>query len=82
MQENNYLVIIVGYIHARQYDNMLSTVTKLQSEALKVSDQVASVETSVETLIKESQGIFLNGPTPLETAQGIKDKVAEARQVV
>lgn len=73
MRENNALVFKEGQLHIRQKE-MLSTITKLQSEALQVSDQVASMETRVETLIKESQGIFLNGPTPLETMKDIIDE--------
>ena len=49
---------------------------------MQVNDQVASIETRVETLIKESQIIFLNKPTSFGTMQTIVQKDIEARQAV
>ena len=54
----------------------------MHNDALQINDQVASVEIRVDTLVKELQGIFLNGSIPLETTQDIIDKDVEERKVV
>ena len=65
MQENTTTVPKVGQLHTRQQE-LLSTITKLQDEALQLNEQDVLVETRVEMLVKDSQGIFINGTTPLE----------------
>lgn len=44
---------------------------KLLDEKFIVNDQVVIVEARVETLVKESQGFFLNGPMLVETIEKI-----------
>lgn len=70
MHENNALVTKVRQLCSKQQE-LLSMITKFQDEALQANEQDVSAETRVELLVKESHGIFLNGPRPLETTQEI-----------
>lgn len=54
----------------------------LQEDALQVSEQIFTIEERVKILLKESQAIFLNGLTPLETMQNIIEKIEETRKAV
>ena len=47
-----------------------------------MKEQAVTVEARVETLVKESQGVFLNGSTHLDIAKEIIQKFAEAKQTV
>ena len=49
---------------------------------MQVGEQLVIVEARLKTLVKEAQAIFLNGPTPFETAQEIIEKVEDTRKVV
>ena len=70
MPENNALVNKAGQLRSRQ-QQLLSTIMKLQDGALLVNEQVVIVQARVEMLVKESQGVFVNGPTLIETTKKI-----------
>lgn len=70
MLENTTLVSKGGHLRAMK-QHLLSTITKPQDEALLVTEKTIIVEARLETLVKESQGLFLNGPTPLETTHEV-----------
>ena len=80
MQQNIFVVAREGKLRARQQE-LLNNITKLQEEALKVNEKVFTIKSRVDTLIQESQAIFLNGLTPLDIAQDIINKVEETRKV-
>ena len=81
MQQNNALVARIGKLWARKHE-LLNNITKLQKDALQVSEKVFTTEARVDTLLKESREIFLNGTTPLESMQDIIEKVEETRKAV
>lgn len=53
MQESTTIVTKAGQLHTRKQE-LLRTITKLQDEALQLNEQDVSIETKVETLVKES----------------------------
>ena len=56
---------------------LINTITKLQEDALQVSEHPFKIDARVETLLKESWVVFLNGITPLETTQDVIVKAEE-----
>lgn len=49
---------------------------------MQVSEQIFTLEARLDTLVKESKVLFLNGPTPLETTEEIIDKVEDTRKAI
>lgn len=57
MQDNTILVSKASEIQAKQQE-LLSTITKLQDEALLASEQVTSIDVGVDRLVIELWEVF------------------------
>lgn len=81
MKENTTLVSKASELRAKQQE-LLSTITELQDEALLFGEKATSLEAEVDRMVIESQEVFLNGPTPLEDMEAIIQKEYQAHYAI